>query len=144
MVLVIKNPPTNAGDLRDTGSFPGWGRSPAQGHGNALQYSCLENPVDRGAWPAMVHRVAKSRTQLKQLSTGQHTPRTVSGLPWWLRQQRICVQCRRLRFSLWDGKIPWRRDWLTTPAFLPREFHGKRSLVGTVHGVTKSRTQLSN
>ena len=67
--LVVKNPPANAGDIRDMGSFPGSGRSPEGGHGSPLQYSCLENPMDRGAWWAIVHRVKKSRTQLKQLST---------------------------------------------------------------------------
>ena len=47
---MVKNPPANAGDVRDTGSIPGLGRSPGGGHGNALQYSCRENPLDRGAW----------------------------------------------------------------------------------------------
>ena len=50
VVLVVKNPPANAGDRRDTGSIPESGRSPGGGHGNSLQYSCLENPMDRGAW----------------------------------------------------------------------------------------------
>ena len=50
VVLVVKNPPANAGDLRDAGLIPGLVRSPAGGHGNPLQYSCLENPRDRGAW----------------------------------------------------------------------------------------------
>ena len=52
----VKNPPANAGD---TGSIPGWGRTPGEGNGNPLQYSCLENPMDRGAWRATVHGVAK-------------------------------------------------------------------------------------
>ena len=69
VVLVVKNLPANAGDIRDEGSPPGLGRSPGRGHGNALQYSCLGNPMDRGAWKAIVHRVSKSQTQLKQLST---------------------------------------------------------------------------
>ena len=69
VALVVKKLPTSAGDLRDTGSIPGWGRSPGGGHGNPLQYSCLENPIDRGAWHATVHRIAKSQTQLKRLST---------------------------------------------------------------------------
>ena len=59
---MIKNPPANAGDIKDVGSIPGLGGSPAEGHGNPLQYSCLENPMDRGAWRAIVPRVAKSRT----------------------------------------------------------------------------------
>ena len=54
--LVVKNLPANAGDSRDSGSIPGSGRSPGGGHGNSLQYSCLENPMDRGAWWATVHR----------------------------------------------------------------------------------------
>ena len=65
---MIKNLAANAGDIRDVGSVPELGRSPGEGHGNPLQYSCLENPMDRGAWWATVHKVAKSQTQLKQLS----------------------------------------------------------------------------
>ena len=57
----VKNPPANAGDVS---SIPGLGRSPGEGNGNALQYACLGNPTDRGAWQAMVHGVTKSRTQL--------------------------------------------------------------------------------
>ena len=53
-----------AGDARDVGSIPGSGRAPGEGNGNTLQYSCLENPMDRGAWQATVHGVAKSQTQL--------------------------------------------------------------------------------
>ena len=64
VVLVVKNPPANAGDARDVGSFPGSGRSPGEGNGNPLQYSCLENPMVRGAWRATVHGVPKSQTQL--------------------------------------------------------------------------------
>ena len=62
VVLLIKKLPANAGDIRDTGSIPGFGRSPGEGHGNPLQYSCLENPQDRGAWWATVHGVEKSWT----------------------------------------------------------------------------------
>ena len=60
--LVAKNLPSNAGDVRDTGLIPGSGRSPGAGYGNPLQYSCLENPMDRGARQVTVHRAAKSRT----------------------------------------------------------------------------------
>ena len=63
------NPPASAGDVRDMGLIPGLGRSPGGRHGNLLQYSCLENPRDRGAWWATVHSVAKSWTRLNQLST---------------------------------------------------------------------------
>ena len=65
MMLVVKNPPASAGDVRYLGSIPGLGRSPGGGHGNPLQYSCLENPMDRGAWRVTVHGVAESQTRLK-------------------------------------------------------------------------------
>ena len=69
MTLVVKNPPTNAVDIRDASLIPGSGRFPGGGPGNPLQYSCLENPIDRWAWWTTVHGVAKSQTQLKWLST---------------------------------------------------------------------------
>ena len=65
---MVKNLPANAEDLRDMGWIPGLGRSPGGGHGDILQYSCLENPMDRGAGWATVHRVTKSWTRLKRLS----------------------------------------------------------------------------
>ena len=68
VALLVKNLPANARDVRDMDSIPGWRRSSGGGHDNPLQYSCLENPMDRGAWWATAHRVAKSWTQLKQLS----------------------------------------------------------------------------
>ena len=64
VALVVKNPPANAGDIRDSGSISGSGRSSGGGHGNPLQYSCLENHMDRGAWRATVHGVTKSQTRL--------------------------------------------------------------------------------
>ena len=62
---MVRNPAANAGDVRDAGSVPGLGGSPGGGHGNPLQYSCLENRMDRGARQAMVHRVVNSKTRLK-------------------------------------------------------------------------------
>ena len=64
-----KNPPANAGNGREVRWIPGWGRSTGGGHGTPLQYSCLENPTDRGAWWAVVHGVAKTWTRLTQLNT---------------------------------------------------------------------------
>ena len=61
---MVKDLPANAGDIRDAGSIPGLGRSLGGGHGNPLQYSCLENPMDRGAQWAAVHGVAKNQIQL--------------------------------------------------------------------------------
>ena len=69
VALVVKNLPAITGDIRDMGSIPGLGRFPEEGHGNPLQHSCLENPVDRGAWRAVVHGVTKSRTRLSMHST---------------------------------------------------------------------------
>ena len=70
---MVKNPPASAGDIRDIGSIPGSGWSPGEGHGNPSQYSCLENPMDRGALQATVSGAAKNQTQLKQLSVHIHT-----------------------------------------------------------------------
>ena len=61
LALVVKNPPANVGDARDSDSIPGSGQSPGVGSGKPLQYYCLENPMDRGAWQATVHGVKKSR-----------------------------------------------------------------------------------
>ena len=76
MVLVLKNPSVNAGDIREMGLIPGLGRSPGEGHGNPFKYSCLENPTDRGDWQAIVHRIAKSWTQLERL--GMDRPPSLS------------------------------------------------------------------
>ena len=66
VALVVKNPHASSGDIRDTGLIPGSGRSPGEGSGNPLQYSCLEYPTDRGAWWATAHGNAKSQAWLKQ------------------------------------------------------------------------------
>ena len=83
MAPVVKNPPVKAGDIRDAVSIPGSGRSPGGGmNGYPLQYSCLENPMDQGTWQAMVRRVAKSWTQLKQLSTHTRTHTHYAKVPY--------------------------------------------------------------
>ena len=69
VALAVENPLATAGDIRDASLIPGLRRSPEGGHGNPFQYSCLENPMDRGAWQAAVHRAVQSQTWLKQLST---------------------------------------------------------------------------
>ena len=89
VALEVKNPPGNVGDIRDADSIPASGRSPQEGNGNPLQYSCLENSIDRGAWWATVRGVTKSQTWLKRLSTGSkqmwvqilHLPFTMYSLP---------------------------------------------------------------
>ena len=77
---MVKNLPFNAGDVKDVGPIPESGRSPGGGHGNTLQYSCLENPMDRGAWQATVHKVTKNWTQLKRFNTHAHMLDT-GGIP---------------------------------------------------------------
>ena len=72
MARVIKNPPANAGDARDTGSVPGSGRSPGVGNGNPLQYSCLENSTDRGAKRATVYGVVKESEMTKHTCMHAH------------------------------------------------------------------------
>ena len=111
---------------------PGLGRSPGEGHGNPLQYSCLENPMDRGACWATVHGVTKSQTRLSDQHLCCHKWQFIfwGVLSWWLRWQRICFLCRRPGFDSWVGNIPQRREWLLTPVFLPGESHGQRSLAG--------------
>ena len=111
------------------GVIPGSGRSPGVGNDNPLQYSCLETPMDRGAWWASVHRVAKSQTQLKQLSA--HT--WGIGFPGGTGGREPTCQCRRCKRCGFDpqvGKISWRRAWQPSPVFLPRESQGERLWVG--------------
>ena len=81
---VVKNPPANAGDV---GLTPGLGRSPGVGNGNPLQYSCLGNPMDRGAWWATVHSIAKSRTRLST-----HTFLAPQGVSKGFRDLNICKE----------------------------------------------------
>ena len=81
VALVVKNLPANVGDIRDTGSIPGSGRSPGGGHSNPLQYSCLENPMDRGSLRATVQKVEKGRTRLKRLGAHTHTHSFSSPVP---------------------------------------------------------------
>ena len=69
VALLVENMPANTGVVRDTGSIPGSERSPGGGHSNLLQYSCLENLMDRGAWQATIHGVAQSQTRMEELST---------------------------------------------------------------------------
>ena len=73
VALVVKNPPANAGDARDMGSIPGWGRSPGVGKGKPLKYSCLENPMDRGTWQAIMDGVEKESDATERLNTHTHT-----------------------------------------------------------------------
>ena len=83
VVLVVKNPPTSVGDVKDEHLIPGLGTSSGEGHGNPLQYSCLENPMDSRAWWATVHRVAKSWTKLDNIVACIHTYIYTSQMIQW-------------------------------------------------------------
>ena len=96
MVLVVKNLFVNAGDIRNTDLNPESGRCPGGGHGNPLQYSFLENPMDRGAWQATVHRVSKSQTQLKRLSSHNAID------PWENTHTHISHICEVLLDASWS------------------------------------------
>ena len=87
MVLVVKNLSINTGDTRDAGLIPGSGRSPEVGNGNLLRYFCLENPMDREAWMATVHGVAKSQTQLTTHNYNISSKSLSLAVPWL----RICI-----------------------------------------------------
>ena len=122
--IVLKNPPVNAGDV---GLIPGLGRSPGGGHGNQLQYSCLEKPMARAAWQAMVHSVAKSQTQLKQLSMHAQLTYRVSLVAQMVKNPPA-MQETQVRSLDWVD--PWIRKHLPIPVFLRGEFHGYGCLVG--------------
>ena len=155
---MVKNLPANAGDIRDAGLIPGSGRSPRGGHGSPLQYSCLENPLDRGPWWAMVHRVTKNKTRLKQLSMHASPFHLVShliafskfhlhqledpscrGIPGGSDSKESACSAGDLDSILRLGRFPGGGhgnpllySWLENP-------HGQRSLAGY-----KSWTQLSD
>ena len=101
-----------------------------------LQYFCLKNPTDRGAWWVIVHGVSKNWTRLKLLSM-----HSLYELPWWLHGKESTCQCRRCRFDPRVRKIPWRRKRQPTLVFLSGKFHGQRSPVGySPQGHTESDT----
>ena len=122
VVLLVKNPSAKVGNV---GLIPGWGRSPGERNGKPLQYSCLENPTDRGTWRATAHRVAMSWTWLSNWAHGDSVVKNTS------------ANVRRHGFNPWVGKITWRRKWPTTTIFLPEKSLGQRNLWATVHRVTK-------
>ena len=105
VALVIKNPPANAGNVRDMGSIPGSGRSPGGGDGNTLQYSCLENPMDRGAWRARVHVLQRVRHDLNDLACHfTHLPPThpdPQGAPAAVRRKYLLTKI------ICCGSLPW-------------------------------------
>ena len=119
MVLVVKNLPANAGDARDVSSIPESGRSPGGGNGYPLQYSCLENSMDSGAWQIIVHRAAKSRTWLsinKQLNLESRRwfgalstwfiveGQSVDGIPQQKRRWRKRSKTYSRKYIIWSTR----------------------------------------
>ena len=104
VLLVAKDLSVNAGNVRDLGSIPGLGKSPGGGHGYPLQYSCLENPRDRGACWATVHRAVKGQTQVKQLSRHTTTFTTLIQHRTEVLVRAIRVKNRNLRHQTWNGR----------------------------------------
>ena len=106
--LVVKNPPTNAGDTGDTGSTAWSGKAPGAGNGNSLQYSCLENSMDRGAWRATVYGVTKSQIRLSdsawlaKLSQGNCIPRIQ--LCVWKKNAFLGFSCLTFHFDVLKKK----------------------------------------
>ena len=115
MERVVKNPPANAGDIREVGSIPGLGRSPGAGYGDPLQYSCLENPKDRGARRATVHRVEKSQTGLKRLSSRRHT--SDQACTHVLELNQTTGSCSGPPAQLSAAPAPKHSAWLSDPAW---------------------------
>ena len=138
VALVVKNPHANAGDIGGSGLIPGLGRSPGEEHSNPFQYPCLENPMDTGAWQAMVHGVAKSWTRLEQLSECAST-HTHTELNW--NFANLC----RINYS------PTLSDFLTTdsraqPLETPSEasWHPEQSLTESVFSWNKIAMTVLN
>ena len=100
VVLGVKNPAGNAGDIRDVGSIPGSGRSPGEGHENLFLYSCLENPLNRRTWWATVHSITKSKTQLKWLSKHAHLSVKYKCAPLVHHQHPLSASVQRLIMSI--------------------------------------------
>ena len=140
VVLVVKNPPANAGDVRDTASISGLGRSPGGGHGNPLQYSCLgilwtEEP---GSLQSFL-RVQRIRYDWSDLAHILHPKVQLGTLTlfffflkkfYWLVYNVVLVSALQQTESVIHIHISWRRQWQPTPVLSPGKSHGRRSLVG--------------
>ena len=120
MAPIVKNPPANSGNKRVSGSIPGLGRSSGKGHGNPLQYSCLENPMDRGAWQTIARRVSRSWIQLKWLSM------YACGILYWLLGKcRFVELCSSSKY--WHNSL-FQRITLLISSLVSEEFWILRKL----------------
>ena len=118
---VVKNPPANAGDAREASSIPEWGRYLEEEM--ATHSSILVWKIPWTEEPGGLQSMGLQSPDMAELLT--------FGLPWWLSQLGICLQCRKSGFSPWVEKILWGREWQPTPLFLPGEFFvEQKNLVG--------------
>ena len=147
---MVKNLPASAEDVRGTGSSPGSGRSPGEVCGNPCQYSCRENPMDRGTWQAIVHGVVKNWTQMSIWAQPREREHLLStyGLSRWFGGERIHMPMQEMQ-ETWVQSLGWEdplEEEMAThsPIFLPGESRGQRSLVGYSPWGCKSRVWLSD
>ena len=136
VALLVKNLPANAVNIRDSGLISGLRRSPRGGHGDPLQCSCLENPLDRGAWWATAHWVTHSQIRLRWKAMAPHS-RTLAWKIPPVEKSGGLQSMGSLRVGHdWATSLShftfmhWRRKWQPTPVFLPGESQGQQSLVG--------------
>ena len=134
--LEVKASAWNAGD---PGSIPGSGRSPGEGNGNPLQYSCLENPVEGGAWWATVHGVTKSRTWLSDLT---FVFGVLSRLPGGAGCKEPACQCRIINSVSGSGRYPWARSCKPLQCSCLENSRDGETWWAAVSGVAQSRTRL--
>ena len=123
MAPVVKNLPANSGDVRDLGSIPGSGRSPGKGHGNPLQHSCLENPKNRGAWWATVHRATEKRLRTHTCSSLKQHGLIILQF-WdlkghWIIRAAFFLETQRDNLSPWFFQLLYVTSipWLRAPFF---------------------------
>ena len=109
---LVKNPPASAGDLRDLGSVAGLGRSPEEGNGNPLRYSCLENPMDRGAWRCTVHRVAERGTRLRTHPAGYVRVQLIHSAEQWRLTLPYKATILHLKISTDTAKFIFREIYI--------------------------------
>ena len=145
MSQVVRNLSANSGDAGDTGLFPRLGRSPGEGNGYPLQYSCLGNPKDRGAWQTAVYEIAKSQTWLSDWAY-THMATHSSILAWRipLTKEPGGLQSLGLQRVGHNWVTIWRRQWHPTPVLLPGKPHGTEEPGRLQSMGSLSQTRLSD
>ena len=141
---VVKNLPANPGDAEDVGSVPGSGRSPGGGNGNAFQYSCPQNPRDRGAWPGIVHGVSKSLTQLSDWTHTWYTDTILSITD--THEVEKSGPCSQRHHSLAGGICWWKVVWKSSllPASTTPMWKTAAATERSVHGLNSTRSSCGS